>query len=79
MQEIFKMDVLDSKAIQFVFLFAAIGGFSLIALSALNRNFKNARDESRKDRTELIDSFTKLGTVQQEKLNEVNAGPLQKR
>ena len=68
------MDVLDSKAIQFVFLFAAIGGFSLIALSALNRNFKNARDESRKDRTELIDSFTKLGTVQQEKLNEVNAG-----
>ena len=68
------MDVLDSKAIQFVFLFAAIGGFSLIALSALNRNFKNARDESRKDRTELIDSFTKLGTVQQEKLNAVNTG-----
>ena len=60
--------------IGFVLLFAAIGGFILIARGALDRNFKNARDESRKDRTELIDSFTKLGTVQQEKLNEVNAG-----
>tara|TARA_Y100000590_G_scaffold123119_3_gene141009 strand:- start:1517 stop:2701 length:1185 start_codon:yes stop_codon:yes gene_type:complete len=60
--------------IGFILLFAAIGGFILIARGALDRNFKNARDESRKDRTELIDSFTKLGTVQQEKLNEVNAG-----
>lgn len=65
---------LDAFSIGVVCFSAMFGIFVLIIRRALDRNFKDARDESRKDRTELIDSFTKLGTSQQEKLKEVNTG-----